>query len=243
MITLGIDLAGQPKGTAACLIDWGNERAQIQELIVGVDDMRLVAFFEKADRVGIDAPFGWPETFVTAVRAHHELQPWPDTTKEDLRYRRTDLLAKKKGSRVFSVSSDKIAVLSFRLASLFTRLRQDGIAIDRTGQGRFIEVYPAAALRAWGFESEGYKGKKGREMRRKIVESLEKRTGSWFRLEDPFRKRCLDSDDAFDAMIASFVTRAATLGLCELIPEGLLDAAQREGWIALPRPETLDSLA
>lgn len=32
---------------------------------------------ERADKVGIDVPFGWPDAFVSAVRGYGQFQPWP----------------------------------------------------------------------------------------------------------------------------------------------------------------------
>jgi hypothetical protein len=31
----------------------------------------------RADKVGIDVPFGWPDAFVAAVAEHHDLGSWP----------------------------------------------------------------------------------------------------------------------------------------------------------------------
>ena len=74
MRTLGIDLAAQPKNTAVCEIDWSSGRVEIEERSLEDDD--LVADLA-ADKTGIDAPLGWPDTFVTAISAHHASKPWP----------------------------------------------------------------------------------------------------------------------------------------------------------------------
>ena len=57
----------------------------------------------------------------------------------------------------------------------------DGEAIDWSGGGRFVETYPAAALRTWGLPSKGYKGPgpQKRKKRAKIVAGLAKEAGSW----------------------------------------------------------------
>ena len=54
---------------------------------------------------------------------------------------------------------------------------------------------------------------------------------------------CGQSDDCFDALIASLVARAAALDLCESIPLDDRAAATREGWIALPSSDSLGQLA
>ncbi len=95
--TLGIDLAARPKKTAACMIEWRDGRATVQRLDAGHGDPVLCRLIAEADRVGIDAPFGWPDEFVEAVAGHHGLRPWPGVDHADadefraiLSYRETD---------------------------------------------------------------------------------------------------------------------------------------------------------
>ena len=64
MLTLGIDLASQPEKTAACLIAWNSDHATIDTLKVCLTDDDLVLLGEKADKIGVDVPFGWPARFV-----------------------------------------------------------------------------------------------------------------------------------------------------------------------------------
>src|SRR6185312_12819365 len=68
--TLGIDLAAQPANTSACAIDWGPGTPVVSDLSSGLDDTALLDAIDGADKVGIDAPFGWPDDFVRAVSAH-----------------------------------------------------------------------------------------------------------------------------------------------------------------------------
>ena len=53
---------------------------------------------------------------------------------------------------------------------------------------------------------------------------------------------CAEADDELDALVASLVTRAAVLGRTHPVPPGEREAALREGWIAVPRPGTLERL-
>ena len=57
----------------------------------------------------------------------------------------------------------------------------DGEAIDRSGGGRFVETYPAAALSIWELPWKGYKGKKPdrRKNRAELVAGLAEEAGSW----------------------------------------------------------------
>ena len=72
MQTLGIDLAAQAKGTAACLITWATTTATVEFIEVGVTDDRLLELLPQADKAGIDVPLGWPNLFVEAVYAHRD---------------------------------------------------------------------------------------------------------------------------------------------------------------------------
>ena len=69
VITLGIDMSSQPKGTAACAVTWEADRAVAVTPCLGCDDEMLSEMIAKSDAVGIDAPFGWPAEFAMAVGA------------------------------------------------------------------------------------------------------------------------------------------------------------------------------
>jgi hypothetical protein len=49
-------------------------------------------------------------------------------------------------------------------------------------------------------------------------------------------------DNALDALLAALVARAAALDLCEPVPADMVAMAQKEGWIALPKRESLQAL-
>jgi hypothetical protein len=242
MITLGIDLASRPELTGICEIAWESGRASVTEIRVDVNNTELKRSLGSArlDKIGIDIPLGWPDRFVAAITNHHAMEHWPESRTNELRYRATDEFVNQKlKTRVLSVSSDRIAIPAFRAARLLSEVLP---SIDRTGAGRVSEVYPAGALRRWGLTFEGYKGKKNFEVRRQLVEDLLHKTGGWLRLSDSDRNLCERDDNAFDAVVASLVSRAAACGLIDLVPSDLRERASREGWIALPLPESLDQL-
>ena len=123
MLTLGIDLAAQPKNTAACVIRWLNGSAQVEKIDSDLTD--LVELISTADKVGIDVPFGWPTDFADAVACHHRFLPWPASPVRKLRYRETDLfVTEKTGLWPLSVSTDRIGVATMRVAGLFARMRE-----------------------------------------------------------------------------------------------------------------------
>ncbi len=70
MVTLGVDLASQPKRTATCRIRWDGSSAVVESLSLGATDADLLRAFQHADKIGIDAPFGWPARFVRAIHAY-----------------------------------------------------------------------------------------------------------------------------------------------------------------------------
>lgn len=204
-----------------------------------------ISFFElveRTDKVGIDAPFGWPEEFVSFVAGHHRMEPWPgadaadpDSFRSLLSFRETDRRVRSV-RRPLSVSTDKIGVTAMRCAALLHAIGE----VDRAGLGKVVEVYPAAALARWGQQSGGYKKHAADALPpmlrgvRDILPGLEL---------GEFRPELERSDHAFDALICSLVARAAAMDLTDGPERAVLARARREGWIHLPRPNSLASLA
>jgi predicted nuclease with RNAse H fold len=223
--TLGVDLASQPKNTAACLIDWQPGRAHVEHLELGVDDDQLVKLGERVEKVGLDVPFGWPDAFVAAVAAHHRQEPWNAVENRELRFRRTDVYVwEQTGRPPLSVSTDKIAIPALRAARILA-----GWSADRTGVGKFVEVYPRAARDRFALG------------RTRSIKEVQDRT-PWLVLDANTADTCEASEDCFDAVIASLVARASALGLCDPVPEADRELVQREGWIALPIVGSLERL-
>jgi predicted nuclease with RNAse H fold len=246
MITAGVDLSSQDAGTATCVMEWSDRTASVRDITIGVNDRAIVALIESADKVGIDAPLGWPAAFVDAVGQHALNGSWPveylhsDTTA--MRFRRTDMAVIRHllNRQPLSVSTDKIALPAMRAAALLAGL-PSRVALD--GSGVVVEVYPAAALQRWRFPSSGYKGRNRAVERRQLVHQFLCATSSWLTIHDDQAEQCCSSDDAFDAMIAALVARASARGLVEPIPIEDRSMALREGWIALPTEESLDLLS
>ena len=210
---------------------------------MGATDSDLRKLFGRADKIGIDAPFGWPVPFVRAVAEYSALTIWPSAEVRQLRYRRTDEVVWEKLRRPpLSVSSDKIAITTMRAVRLLAETAATGEAIDRSGGGRFVEVYPAVALSVWGFPSRGYKRAKGSAVRAQLVSDLAERTADWLALSRRDWAQCRDSDDMLDALVAALVARAVYINRCEPLRPGDHALATEEGWIALPRSESLGEL-
>jgi predicted nuclease with RNAse H fold len=240
MRTLGVDLAAQPCNTGVCEIVWGKHGGTVSVLDGPHTDERLVALMAGADKVGVDVPFGWPEPFVDALVAHRDGREWPgcgrdpDGHRRQLRLRRTDEYVRTiYGRDPMSVSSNLLSITAMRWAGLEDRLRADE-PIDRSGLGRVVEVYPAAALKFWGLRDRGYKGRQNRTVLEALVSALVREAGAGLRFTDGAEEVLRASDHAFDALISSLVARAALLGQTTVPPPSDAALAHTEGWIHVP---------
>jgi predicted nuclease with RNAse H fold len=242
MQTLGVDLAAEATNTAACLIEWQDGCATVLDIATRCDDRQLLQMIQAADRVGIDVPFGWPNEFIDAIASHRSLGRWPGSDRTSLRFRATDRFVTSR-TRLWplSVSTDRIGVTAMRCAYLLDQIAQKGEPVDRSGAGKVVEVYPAAALAVWGFDPKRYKKIRGRQNLGRLVEQL---VGNrpWLALTSQARRQCEESDDVFDALISSLVARAVALGLTHMPPPEHVQRARLEGWIHLPISGRMDDL-
>ncbi|MGV9711554.1 DUF429 domain-containing protein [Gordonia sp. NPDC003424] len=256
MRTAGVDLAASPRLTAVAVVEWSAESARLIELVTPADDATIRALLKTAPygpseghipsdgphgadpghvaKVGVDAPFGWPDDFVDFVVAQHrgELGAGRGLDEIDnrrpLAYRLTDRVVVEKGwGRPLSVSADQIAHVAFRAAGLIADL---GVA-DRVN-GWAVEAYPAAALKRWGLTSRGYKGVSNQARLAELTDRLSE-AAPWLEL-GLHRERMTHDDNAFDAVITALIARASALGRTHLPEAADRDIAAREGWIHVP---------
>ncbi len=234
MRTLGADLATEAAATSICWIDWTRGTCAVASRM---RDDPLVEAMRSADRVGIDAPFGWPDAFRAAIDAWAQRGEWiAGAERAPLRLRLTDELAVQPGARPMSVSANLLGATAMRCAHLLQRL---GGPLDRV-HGHAVEVYPAGSLAAWGYtDARRYKERGAHELRRRIAQRLEHDAG--IDLGASVLDACTRSDHNLDALICSLTTRAVHLGDVRDVPDD--DRIAREGWIHLPLPGSLARLA
>lgn len=238
-MTVGVDLAAEPKGTAIASIVWSTEGAVVRDVVLGADDAQVVRAAVGADKVGIDCPLGWPMPFVEFISRHrdgHVAIP-PGVAGRDWRrklaFRATDDAVRQlTGLIPLSVAADRIGHTAMRCAGLLALLALDGRAVDRRGSGLVVEVYPAASLKQWNLPYRGYKGASNAARLGALLDAL-LAAAPWLALE-AFEGLCRRSDHATDAVVAAITAWAAHLGLVTTPPASQSDLAAIEGWIAVP---------
>jgi predicted nuclease with RNAse H fold len=150
-----------------------------------------------------------------------------------LRFRRTDLAVTAAGVRPLSVSTDRIGVAAMRGARIQAMLADAGVLVDRSGlQGEVAEVYPAAALQAWGLVHRGYKGAQNREICQELAAAVAARCGPLASAVTEALVGC--DDDDLDAVVCALVAGAVRTGRTTVPPAQDRPPASREGWIHLP---------
>lgn len=152
-----------------------------------------------------------------------------------------------------SVSTDRIAYCAMRCAVILGDLAQhlEPAQVARDGSGLVVEAYPDAALRCWlpavwsKTREDTYKGAGGpaHARREQLVAALLAELGSAFAITPEQREACIASDDCLDALVCALLARAACRGHTIAADNSeKRRLARTEGWIHLPRAESLDRL-
>lgn len=237
MLIAGVDLAAEPKGTALALIDWIPGRAVLTDLQLGVADEAIVAAATGVSKIGIDCALGWPVEFINFVNLQAEIStgsPQFDggiDWRRKLAYRETDRRVRQVTGRwPLSVSTDRLGMTAMRATGLLSKMAHHGISIDRSGAGKVVEIYPAASMRIWGFQTSGYRA--SRDIRAQLLKSV-LTEAPWLDLQSN-TELMIESCDAFDSVIAALATRSAALGQYQAPEAALIEQAKIEGWVALP---------
>lgn len=245
MLTAGLDLAAEPKGTALALISWSPAGAKVVELTLGVADEQVIETALRADKLGIDCALGWPLQFIEFLNQYANLTESKTVFDGDMSWRRQVSYRESDrhvravtGRWPLSVSTDRLGLTAMRAAGLLSKMQHEQIEIDRTGTGLVVEIYPGASLRIWGFETTNYRTSP--ELRQRLISDL-KTAASWLELGS-FETLMIESCDAFDAVIAALAARAAAIGAASEPPKNVIDVAKIEGWIHLPTKALVELL-
>lgn len=237
MLTVGVDLAAEPKGTAVAQIEWVGGKASLRVLETGVLDTDIVPLAVESQKTGIDCALGWPVDFIDFLNNHrngiHEFSEEIGSVdwRRNISFRETDRAVRELTGRwPLSVATDRLGVTALRCAGLLVRLAEAGVNTDRAGERGVVEVYPAGALAIWGFDRAGYRD--SAEVRRRLIGEITNRA-NWLKLGS-FQELMVESCDAFDAVIACLATRAAAIGKSSKPAPHQMATARIEGWIALP---------
>ena len=237
MITAGIDLAAEPKGTALAILEFANNKANLVFLEQDLDDQTLIEQTINADKIGIDCAFGWPIEFAKFIAKHQDptnkdLIDGGMDFRRNLSHRQTDRQIRELTGRwPLSVSTDRLGLTAMRCAGLLSRYQQAGVAIDRSGSDKLAEVYPGAPLRNWDFETTNYRV--NNDVRARLLQHI-KSQAPWLDTGF-FETQMIESSDSFDAVIAALAARAVYQGEYTKPTEDQQAAAEIEGWICLPR--------
>lgn len=236
MRTVGVDLAAGQDKTAIAIIEWDSGKARLSDVVITASDDAIVEYADGADKIGIDCPLGWPDTFLTFLYRHHfsagpiDMHTPAEEWRRSMAYRLTDEHVRKQlGIIPLSVSTDRIGLTAMRAARIQGLLAKKGHQVDRLGKGLIVEVSPAAGLEYWKL----YKGSKNAEALTKLTDTLLERTQPWLDLGE-HKEKCGTSDYVFDAVITALMARACALGKTDPPDRAQRDRIAREGWIALP---------
>lgn len=230
MLIAGLDLAAEPKGTALAIIEWQPNKARLDSLTLGVTDEEIIEATASVAKLGIDCALGWPVEFIDFLNKQSATDGGIESRRR-LAYRETDRHVREVTGRwPLSVSTDRLGMTAIRCAGLLSKIAASGVAIERSGSGKIVEVYPGASLGLWGFNRARYRSDDA--IRRRVLDEL-KTQAPWLELGE-FESLMIASCDAFDAVVAALAARAAYLGHYEGPNESQLSKASREGWVALP---------
>jgi hypothetical protein len=95
----------------------------------------------------------------------------------------------------------------------------------------------------FGFSrTELWNAKTDPDVRRRLLAELRARA-PWLEVDEGTQARLVQVGHSFDPLIAALVARAAAIGATDPPPSELTALAAVEGWIHLPSPDTLASLA
>ncbi len=230
---VGVDFAAKAKDTwEAVGTETSKGRLKITEIRGNISDEDLVEIAGAGHQViAIDAPFGWPDGFVSFVETYHMGRTPAPVQQVAFRFRTTDKGVHDRFHKwPLSVSTDRLGIVAHRLISLLSRLTDCDIPpFWKNGRTTtIIEVYPAATLLARGLSPKGYKAEA--KVRRCLLRELD---AAGLEIPLDLAERCIATDDALDAAVCAWTSYLYYLGETVGPPAGDM-LVRHEGWIFAP---------
>ena len=235
---------------ALAIARFGPDGLILDELVLGRRGQDFTAELARRARVeptliGLDAPLGWPAPFVEAIADHRLGEPLgpPERPGHELFRRVTDrAIHARLGKLPLEVAADRIARAAWSTLQLLASLRErtglawpvlvsdpadDSRQATAPNESAVIEIYPAATLAALGLQHRGLKGAAGRSTRSRLLDELDR----LIRFDASARALAVESDHAFDALVAAIATADFAAGRALAPPPESRTVAAREGWI------------
>ena len=236
---IGIDCAVDPKKRGVAVGSFDGSSCSIQLSAARTDAEIAALVFQASEQnsrtlLAIDAPLGWPTALGCTLNSHMAGQPIPTDTNSLFRRITDQFIKEKTGKQPLDVGADRIARTAHAALSILAEINHDVPLVWESGFSGVgaIEVYPAATLKSYGLPDTGYKDKKQRLVREKILEGLSKldvlpdNTGPM-----------LDNADTLDAVVCVLAGLDFLQGNCHQPSEDQQKSAHKEGWIWVKRNE------
>lgn len=236
-VTVGVDLATDPRKTAAVRLRWEGKDVSFarDDVVFPGSDTAIEALADPADILAVDVPLGWPSAWADGVAGHRPgLDFLPDQgTTAELTWRETDRWVHgRTGKAPQRVAASWLGATAIRGARLNARLARAGWKVnplsDEVPARSVVETYPAALMALWFPRASQVED--GRSRRQRVVAGLPE-AGL---VIDGDLERIIEIDHVYDGMLAAIAAGATWLGLSPSPPSALAEAATREGWIRLP---------
>ena len=156
-VVVGLDMSTEEEnqGVAVGKIRPGRRRIELVKIGNGrILNQTLDDYKQSPTLLAIDSPLGWPLSMRAALRGHLVGREIPEA-RETVFYRKTDEFVKDKFVRLvpLRVGADKLGATAHAACELLGE-RNISVLLESGIPKRLsaIEVYPAATLRAYGWE-------------------------------------------------------------------------------------------
>ena len=240
---IGLDCATREAKMAVARGSLVSGTVSVNEILIGSAHSFLIdpimRWITASQRVllAFDAPLGWPAGLAEALIRHRAGDPIRQQPHTLFRRYTDQVVRKRLGKQPLDVGADRIARTALSALIFLKELRQrTGKKIPLAWSEKFpgriaaIEVYPAGTLAAYHQSSTGYKGKKGKKAREKLIYFINREID--IEIDHGI---LFENDHALDAALC--VLAGADFGRGACIQPDDRSLAKKEGWIWVRKPE------